>query len=116
MVRDASPYLVLYREDQENDRALEEWQRYEMLSKPAWRYVDRDPILRELIKDGVAITVENYIGAIWRSELPQPITRENGAFLTDLTDYEARVVALRGSPRNSGESQWRLAQVACRPT
>lgn len=76
----------------------------EMLSNPAWRYVDRDPILRDLIKDGVEITVENYIGAVWRSELPQALTPENGKLLADLTEYEIRVAALRGGPRNLGES------------
>ena len=75
-----------------------------MLSNSAWQYVDRDPILRDLIKDGVAITVENYIGAIWRSELPQALTPENGAFLAVLTEYEARLATLLGVPRNSGEN------------
>jgi hypothetical protein len=74
-----------------------------MPTNPAWRYFDRDPILRDLIRDGVPITVENYIGAVWRSELPDALTKENSAFLADLCEYEASVARLHGRSSVSRE-------------
>jgi hypothetical protein len=67
-----------------------------MPTNTAWKYYEHDQILRDLIKDGVPITVENYIGAVWRSELPDALTRENSDFLADLSEYEDRVARLRG--------------------
>jgi hypothetical protein len=31
---------------------------------PAWRYVENDEILKLLIKDGVPLRVDNYLGAV----------------------------------------------------
>ncbi|WP_457795943.1 hypothetical protein [Methylocystis sp. S23] len=59
-----------------------------MPTNPAWRYFEQDKILQQLIKDGAPITVENYISAVWRSELPDSLTPENAAFLAELSEFE----------------------------
>ncbi|BDV36460.1 hypothetical protein [Methylocystis iwaonis] len=59
-----------------------------MPTNPAWRYYEGDDVLQQLIRDGVPITVENYISAVWRSELPESLTPESAEFLADLSKYE----------------------------
>jgi hypothetical protein len=60
-----------------------------MHTNPAWRYVAADEILRLLIKDGVPITVENYLGAAWRSPFPECLNEESENLLSELAEYEA---------------------------
>ncbi|MDJ0450890.1 hypothetical protein [Methylocystis sp. JR02] len=59
-----------------------------MPTNPAWRYYEGDDVLQQLIRDGVPITVENYISAVWRSELPESLAPESAEFLADLSKYE----------------------------
>jgi hypothetical protein len=56
---------------------------------PALRYVENDEILKLLIKDGVPLTVENYLGAVWRSGLPECRSDEIDKVLSEMAKYEA---------------------------
>jgi hypothetical protein len=74
-----------------------------MSTNPAWRYYERDGILQQLIKDGVPITVENYISAVWRSELPESLTPESADFLAELNAYEKCLDERTPSPTGSAK-------------